>query len=464
MKDAAMDISGLLKRINRLHFVGIGGSGMFPIVEILKAEGFIITGSDVNESSIVDAERQMGIPVTIGHHQNNVGDAEALIATAALLPGNPEIIKAQRAGIPVISRADMLGHLTSRGEGSICVSGTHGKTTTTSMLVSILLFAGMDPSAIIGGKLPLIGGYGRAGTGGVMVVEACEYVDTFLHLDPALAVILNIDADHLDYFGSLEGVKRSFAAFAELARTAVIANRDDHNTVAALADSQKRILWFGEHQDSDYRICEVKNTGSARYSFSLGKDDALYGPFHLRVPGRHNIVNAAAAAAAALETGVEPDAIHKGFDSFTGAGRRFEILGSEKGITVADDYAHHPAEIEVTLGAARDMGFNRIIAVFQPFTFSRTKQLLQEFADALMVADHIVLTEIMGSREKNTFGVYTTDLVERIPGSVWFSEFSDVAEYCAKTAAPGDLVITLGCGDIYKAAKMIFDKLKKGCK
>ena len=456
-----MDVAKLLENIDKLHFVGIGGSGMFPIVEILKAEGYVITGSDVNEGSIVDSERKMGIPVTIGHHQNNVGDAEALVVTAALLPGNPEVMRAERTGIPIIQRADMLGYLTSRRRNSVCISGTHGKTTATSMIVSILLFAGKDPSAIIGGKLPLVRGYGRAGGGDFIVVEACEYADTFLHLDPAYAVILNIDADHLDYFGSLDGVKKSFRDFAGLARKVVIANRDDRNTVDALSDVNKKILWFGEHPESDYHITEVKNTGYARYRFTLLNNGEAHGPFTLNVPGRHNVSNAAAAVTAALLNGCDSEAIRKGFDSFTGAGRRFEIIGNTSGITIADDYAHHPAEIEVTLKAARDMGFEKIWAVFQPFTFSRTKQLLQEFADALMLADHIILTDIMGSREKNTFGVYTTDLVERIPGSVWFSDFADVAEYCAMNAGKNDLVITLGCGDIYKAAHMIYGELTK---
>ena len=455
-----MDIAKLLKSIKKLHFVGIGGSGMFPIVEILRQEGFTITGSDVNEGSIVDSERKMGIPVTIGHHQNNVGDAEALVVTAALLPGNPEVMRAERAGIPIIPRAEMLGYLSSRYADSICVSGTHGKTTTTAMAVSILLFAKKDPSAIIGGKLPLTGGYGRAGTGDVIVVEACEYADTFLRLVPAYSVILNIDADHLDYFGSLDGVKKSFRDFACLTRKTVIANRDDPNTVETLEGLSQETLWFGEHPESDYRITDVVNTLAARYRFSLVHGGHTHGPFTPNVPGRHNVSNAAAAATTALICGCDDDAIHRGFESFTGAGRRFEILGSARGVTVADDYAHHPAEIEVTLKAARDMGFGKIWAVFQPFTFSRTKQLLQEFADALMLADRVVLTEIMGSREKNTFGVYTTDLVERIPGSVWFSDFEDVAAHCAKNAGENDLVITLGCGDIYKAAHLIYEELK----
>jgi len=455
-----MDVASILNKTRSLHFVGIGGSGMFPIVEILHREGYRITGSDVNEGDIINTERKMGIPVTIGHHQSNVGDAGALIVTAALFPGNPEVLYAERNGIPIIPRAEMLGFLTSRFKNSICISGTHGKTTTTSMVTSILLVAGKDPAAVIGGKLPLINGYGRAGGTDTIIIEACEYVDTYLKLDPAYSVILNIDADHLDYFKTLDGVKESFYKFASLARKAVIANRDDKNTFTTLSKLDKQVIWFGEHPESDYRILDIENTRGALYSFSIEHEGHISGPFSLKTPGKHNIFNAAAAVAVATETGCSEQDIKNGFDTFTGAGRRFEILGTHGGITVADDYAHHPAEIEVTLGAAKDMGYMNVFAVFQPFTFSRTKQLLKEFADALMTADVVVLTEIMGSREKNTFGVYTTDLAERIPGSVWFSEFSDVADWCVKNAKENDLIITLGCGDVYKVARMINEKLK----
>lgn len=454
-----MDVAEILGKIQRLHFVGIGGSGMFPIVEILHNEGFIITGSDVNEGDIIATERRMGIPVTIGHHQNNVGDAEALVVTAALLPGNPEVLYAERKKLPIIPRAEVLGYLTGRFKNSICVSGTHGKTTTTSMITTILLFAGKDPSAVIGGKLKLIDGYGRVGNSDNIVVEACEYVDTYLKLQSNVSVILNVDADHLDYFLTLDGVKQSFRKFASKTKKTVIANLNDANTVDALKGLENNIVWFGEDLNSDYIISDISNTGNALYMFSLTHEGKTYGPFTLKAPGRHNVYNAAAAATVALELGCTEEAITKGLESFSGAGRRFEILGKRKGITVADDYAHHPAEISVTLRAAKDMNFKRIIAVFQPFTFSRTKQLLQEFADSLMIADKVVLTEIMGSREKNTFGVYTTDLVERIPNSVWFSEFSDVANWCVNNAQEDDLIITLGCGDIYKVARMIYERL-----
>ncbi|MEA5050486.1 MAG: UDP-N-acetylmuramate--L-alanine ligase [Oscillospiraceae bacterium] len=454
----ACDVASLLKHIKHIHFIGIGGSGMFPLVEILLAEGYTITGSDNNESSIVELERKHGIDVHIGHNAANVAGAEAVVVTAALLAGNPEVEYAQAHGIPIIQRAELLGWATSIYQSAFCVSGTHGKTTTTSMLTSVFLDAGLDPGAVIGGKLPRIGGYGRRGGDALMVCEACEFKDTFLHLSPDYAVILNIDADHLDYFGTLDGVKRSFRKFAQMARTAVVANGDDANTREALAGIDKKIWWFGEREDCDFRIGNIQNYARAFYSFELTwAAGGVTAAFRLSVPGKHNVHNAAAAAACALLRGVSPADIHKGLDSFRGAARRFEILGEYGGITFADDYAHHPTELAATLGAAKQMGYDRVIAVFQPFTFSRTKLLLHEFAAALQTADVVVMTAIMGSREINTFGISTADLAAEIPGSVWFETFDEVVEHCLSIARSGDLIITLGCGDIYKAANRMVE-------
>lgn len=454
------EVANLLRQVRRLHFVGIGGSGMFPLVEILHAEGYEITGSDVNEGSIIAYERQLGIPVAIGHDARNIAGAQALVVTAALLAGNPEVAAAEAAGIPVIERAELLGYVSTLFSNAFCISGTHGKTTTTSMLTSVFLKAGLDPSAVIGGKLPLIGGYGRRGHSDRIVIEACEFKDTFLHLAPDYAVILNIDADHLDYFGSLDGIKRSFHAFAQSASKAVIANGDDRNTMDALAGVQRPIITFGESESCDYRITDILNYSRAFYSFRLSGKDGEIGEFQLSVPGRHNVHNAAAAVVCGLLAGADAQQIQEGLSSFHGAGRRFEILGEYGGVTIADDYAHHPTEIRVTLEAAKRMGYNRVIAVFQPFTYSRTRLLLDDFAAVLQIADKVVMSEIMGSREVNTFGIHTKDLADRIPGSVWFDTFEEICDHCLSIAQPGDLILTLGCGDIYKAANMMVEKCK----
>lgn len=457
MENRAADI---LNGKKHLHFVGIGGSGMFPLVEILQSRGHFITGSDVNEGSIIDKERALGIDVRIGHSAANVDGTDALIVTAALLDGNVEVARAKELGIPVIERAEVLGWVTAAHEKPICIGGTHGKTTTTSMLTSILMLAGRDPAAVIGGYLPLIGGYGRAGKSGYMVCEACEFKDTFLHTAPYRSVILNIDADHLDYFKTVENLRASFRKFAGLASCDIVANGDDAPTAAALAGIGKPVVTFGETPGCDYVITGITRYDRAYYRFSLTHGGRPCGDYTLYVPGVHNVHNAAAAAVCALLEGVSAADIQKGFDSFRGAGRRFEILGTFGGVTIADDYAHHPAELSVTLDAANAMGYKRVIAVFQPFTFTRTRLLLDEFAAALSKADVVIMTDIMGSREVNTYNITTEDLAGRIPGSVWFKTFPEVVRHTLAVARPGDLILTMGCGDIYKAAKMMVEKCK----
>lgn len=453
-------VAELLKNAKHLHFVGIGGSGMFPLVEILHHEGYAITGSDVNEGSIVSRERDMGIPVTIGHDAKNVEGADALVVTAALLDGNVEVARAQELGIPIIERAELLGYVTSLCKKSICISGTHGKTTATSMLTSIFYLADCDPTVVIGGSLPLIGGYGRKGSSEYMICEACEFKDTYLHTVPYYAVILNIDSDHLDYFGTVENLKASFRKFAELASKSVVANGDDERTIDALEGIGKTVVTYGENPDCDYVISNIENYDRAYYRFTLNHQGTPVGTFTLYVPGIHNVHNAAAAAVCALLEGLTAENIQKGFDSYHGAGRRFEILGTFNGVTIADDYAHHPAELSATLDAAQKMGYQRVIAVFQPFTFTRTKMLLDEFAAALSKADVVVMTDIMGSREVNIYHITTDDLAELVPGSVWFKTFAEVVDYTLGVARPGDLILTLGCGDIYKAAHMMVEKCK----
>ena len=450
-------IQSLLDKGGRIHFVGIGGSGMFPIVQILHSLGHEISGSDVNEGSIIDYEREMGITVSMGHKAENVDGAAMLVVTAALFNDNVEVARAKELGIPVIARADMFGYISSLYDNALCVSGTHGKTTTTCMLTSIMLKSMKDPSALIGGKLPLIHGYGRVGYSDTFVCEACEFKDTFLHLSPAYSIILNIDNDHLDYFGTIENSMASFNKFAHMASKGVIANCNDANTVTALSDV-KNVIWFGEGEKADYRIASCEPYDRAFYKFTLEHGGKSLGEFRLHVPGKHNVWNASAAIAAALEAGGTVQGCIEGLESFTGAGRRFQFLGTCNGFTVADDYGHHPTEIGATLEAAKKMGYRSVICVFQPFTYSRTKILLHDFAKQLAKADKVVMTAIMGSREKNTYGISTQDIADLLPGSVWFETFEEVRDYILSTAGDGDLVLTMGCGDIYKCAHMILEK------
>ncbi len=456
------DIDTLLKQVKRIHFIGIGGSGMCPLAEILHSEGYELSGSDNNESDTLARIRALGIPVAMGQCAENIEGAEMVVYTAALLKDNPELVAAKASRIPTFERAKLFGAISRLYKNCIGVCGTHGKTTVTSMTTQILLTADLDPSAVIGGKLPLIGANGRVGKSENFVCEACEFVDTFLELSPAVAVILNIDEDHLDYFKTLDNLILSFHKFAAMATDAVIYNGDDENTLKAMEGvNGKTEITFGFAAENDYSPANITDIRGAYYAFDVVYKGKVLGHMQLKVPGRHNILNALAAIAASMHAGASFADCKKGLESFGGAGRRFENLGEYKGITFADDYAHHPAELRVTLEAAMKMGYNTVWAVFQPFTFSRTYMLMDDFAEVLQIPDRCVLTEIMGSREVNTYNVYTAQLADKIPGSVWFNTFEEVADFVLQNAKAGDLVLTLGCGDIYKAAKIMIKKLQE---
>ncbi len=445
----------LLKGVQKVHFIGIGGSGMYPLVQILHEKGFAISGSDVLEGSIIDSERAMSIPVSIGHSAENVRGADLVVYTAALLPGNPELEEAKRLGIPAVERSVLLGYVSTLFPHAIGVSGTHGKTTTTALVTQVLYDSGRDPGAVIGGKLAAIGGYGRSGSGDEIALEACEYANTFLHLSPFISVILNIDNDHLEYFGSLANLQVAFRQFAQLAHGFVLYNLDDANTRKALEGlaAEKQLVTFGvDSEDADYKAVNLRQHKPSFWAFTPVYKGEEMQEVLLSVPGRHNVYNALAAFAACHLVGCTPAEIAKGLAAFKGTGRRFEFLGTVNGADVVDDYAHHPTELAATLDAAGKMGYRKVWAVFQPFTYSRTKMLMDDFAKVLLKADQVVMTEILGSREVNTEGVYTSQLAEKIPGSVWFPDFDGVVQYTLEHAKPGDLILTLGCGDIYKAA------------
>jgi len=455
---ADRDYFSIPKGVKHIHCIGIGGSGMFPIVQILLDEGFKITGSDNNEGEIVRLERELGINVIIGQKPENIAGADLILYSAAIMESNPELIAARESGLPLWERARMLGAISARYKTAVGICGTHGKTTVTSMLTQILYGAGMDPSAVIGGKLKAISGYGRTGTSDVFIYEACEFKDTFLMTFPKVAVVLNIDNDHMDYFGTVSNAMRSYTKFCEKAST-VIFNGDDLNTREALKDlSDKRMVSVGIKTGNEYYAANIRRVGKLSRSFDLMHNNEKITNLTLNVPGEHNVFNALAAAAAACELGVPPGDISKNLAEFFGAGRRFEVLGVKKGFTVADDYAHHPAELTATLKAAKELGFERVWAIFQPFTFSRTYMLLEDFAEALSIADITVLSPIMGSREVNSYNIHSDDLAQKIPGCVSLGSFEEIAAYILENAEEGDLVITLGCGDIYKCAHMIMEK------
>lgn len=448
---------------------------MYPLAQILHSQGYFLTGSDNNETETLEAVRKMGIPVFIGQKAENIQGADLIVHTAAIMEDNPELMAARQSGIPVLERADLLGIVTSWYDNAVCVTGTHGKTTATSMITQILYTAGVDLSAYIGGKLPCIGGSGIAGKSDTLVCESCEFEDHFLKLSPDISVILNIDADHLDYFGTLENIKKSFRKFAEMTSKLLIVNGSDKNTMDAVSGLEKNIITFGSDSSCDFYPENVNHENGLLTTFDAMYKGEKLGKITLHVAGIHNVLNSLAAVAAAHYLNIDFAAVQKGLEEFRGAKRRFEKLGEAKGITVVDDYAHHPTELEVTLRAAMEMNFNNVWAIFQPFTFSRTKLLLDDFARVLQIPDKTVLTDIMGSREKNTYGIFTRHLAEKIPECIWFPQdenaewtderkyfnFSQICDYVCENAESGDLIITLGCGDAYKIAKMILNKLSE---
>lgn len=470
-------MKNFLREGMHIHMIGIGGSGMYPLAQVLHSKGYHLSGSDNNETDTLAAVRAMGIPVVLGQKAENIEGADLVVYSAAISPQNPERAAAEASGVPMMERSVLLGIVSSWYHDAVCIAGTHGKTTTSSMLAQILLTAGIDLSAVIGGKLPCLGGSGRAGSSEMFVCEACEYVDTFLQLEPDIAVILNIDEDHMEYFKTLDNLKHSFIRFAQKASRAVLYNGDDANTCDAMRQvTGKQMITYGTSPECEWRAAEIMHPNNQQTLFTVYHGEEKLGTITLQVPGTHNILNALCATAAAHLLGLSFAQAQDGLMAFHGAKRRFEVIAEVGGITICDDYAHHPAEIAATLCAAKTMPYSRVIAVHQPFTFTRTKRLLDDFADALSIADIVALTDIMGGREQNTIGVYTRQLAEKITDRpcIWFAQdetetennnrkyqnFDDVCAAVCKEAAPGDLIITLGCGDVNKLSLQIAKTLQ----
>lgn len=451
----------ILQSVHHIYFAGIGGSGMSPLADILHSLGYRISGSDVNESDNLARMRSLGIPVTMRQVAENItGDIDLFVYTSAVGEENPELLAAKAQGIPTLERGRLLGLITRRYPRTVAVAGTHGKTTTSSMLSQILMQAELDPAIFIGGRLPLIGANGRAGKSDIMVCEACEFQDHYLSMAPAISILLNIDADHLDYFGSLDGVIRSFHTFADLTASALIVNADDPNVPGALDGIDgKRIIWYSAAGDAEWQARNIRYEHGSYGRYDAYHDGAFFASISLGVPGEHNVGNSLAAAAAAHLCGASPDQIAAGLAAFRGAGRRFEFLGTFDGVTIVDDYAHHPTEIRATIDAAKKLGYAQVWAVFQPFTYSRTARHLEEFADVLAEADHAIVSDIMGSREQNTYGVSSRQITDRIPGAQYLPTFEEITAYAALHVQPGDLILTMGGGDIYKCARMIAREL-----
>ena len=455
MKEARTE-DKLIENVNRVHMIGIGGSGMCPLAEILHSKGYELTGSDNNESDPLDRIKKLGIKVYMGHAPENIDGAQLIVYSAAISKDNPELVEAEKRGIPTMERSHLLGALTRKYDNVIGVCGTHGKTTVTSMITQILYLNKMDPSAVIGGKLPLINSNGIAGNSQILVCEACEFVNTFLQMSPDISVLLNIDNDHLDFFKTMDNLVASFSKFVGMSKLSFI-NGDDSLVCDAVKRAGVKTVSFGFDQKNDYY---AKNISPEKYGFSFDVCDnnGVIIRISLNIPGEHNVLNALAAFSVCKYLGVETSGIKNALECFKGAGRRFEFYGEMGGFVLADDYAHHPTEIKATLGAAKALDYNRVVAIFLPFTISRTALLLDEFIEALSIADEVVLTPIMGSREINTYGVSANDIAKGLKNCRVIETFEQIRDYICDTACQGDLVITMGGGDIYKAAHLIRQK------
>lgn len=439
-----------------VHLVGIGGVSMRPLGLVLKGMGLHVTGSDMNSSVSTDELVANGIEVAIGHSAENIKGADCIIRTAAAHNDNPEIAAARAVGIPVFERAQAWGVLMQSYQNAICISGTHGKTTTTSMTTHVLMAAQWDPTVMIGGYLPALHAGHRVGKGDSIILESCEYCDSFLNFFPTLAVVLNIEEDHLDYFKDLADIQKSFRKFTQLVPEGtgkIVANGDDKNTVDALEGldyvsfglSEKNKV-HGVNYSSDWR------------DFTVVCDGKEYCKIHLNVHGKHNAANALAVAAVAWTLGIPGQAVTDGLAEFRGAGRRMELKGTYHDVPVYDDYAHHPGEIHATIESVKAMGYKRIVLAFQPHTYTRTAALFDDFVKELKAADQVVLAEIYAARERNTIGISSKDLAEQIPGSVFFETLPEVTDYLAQIAQPGDVILTVGAGDIYKAGEALIKK------
>ena len=443
----------------RVHLVGIGGVSMCPLAEVLRGMGLTVQGSDMTDSDTVKHLRSLGISVAIGHNAENLGDCDFVVRTAAVHDSNPEISGAVARGIPVDERAHAWGAIMQRDPIALCVSATHGKTTTTSMCTHIFMAAQADPTVMIGGTLPLLHSGYRVGHGDTIILESCEYCNSFLCFYPTVAVILNVEADHLDFFKDLNDIEHSFHKFAELVPNAghVVVNVDNQGAVDSVDGVDRPIFTFGLDHPADCTAANLTDVDGAP-SFDVMVHGEKYAHVNLHVYGHHNVLNALAAASAAYVLDIPGKAVEEGLAAFTGAGRRFEHKGTYNGAEVYDDYAHHPDELHALLTTAKELGYKRLVVAFQPHTYTRTAKLFDRFVEELKLADVAILAEIYAAREQNTLGISSSDLCRRLPGSVYCSTLDKVTDQLRKIAQPGDLILTVGAGDIYRAGEKLLKK------
>lgn len=448
-----------------IHFIGIGGISMSGLAEILLEEGFTISGSDSKESDLTRALASKGATIFYGQKASNlIPGIKVVVYTAAIHEDNPEYAEAVARNLPMLSRAELLGQIMDNYDESVAVAGTHGKTTTTSMISEIMLAAHADPTISVGGILPSIGGNLRVGGSEMFVSEACEYTNSFLNFRPKYSIILNVEAEHLDFFKDLDDIRHSFRKFAgnTLPGGATIINGEINNYQALTDGLPQKIITYGFDPSFDFYAEDLSYDEKACPHFTAMHAGRKLAEIKLSVPGRHNVSNALAAIALAVTMGLDTDAIIRGLDAFSGANRRFQYKGCIDGVTVIDDYAHHPTEIRATLTAAENYPHERLVLVFQPHTYSRTKAFLDDFADVLSMADLVVLADIFAAREQNTFGVSSKDILDRLKAKgtecYYFPSFEEIEKFLLKKCMHGDLLITMGAGNVVEIGEAILGK------
>lgn len=449
----------------RIHFIGIGGISMSGLAEILADEGFTISGSDARESELTRHLASMGMQIFYGQCADNILPGTALVVyTAAIREDNPEYQAAKARQIPMLSRAELLGQIMDNYKQSIAVAGTHGKTTTTSMISQILLAAHADPTITVGGILQAIGGNLRVGGSETFLTEACEYTNSFLNFRPRYSIILNVEAEHLDFFKDLDDIRSSFHRFAgnTLSDGATIINGEICNYKELVAGLPQQIITYGLDEAFDYYATDITYNDKACASFSAFHHGRLLYKVTLSVPGIHNVSNALATIALAETMGIDSTSIISGLLQFGGADRRFQYKGTRDGITIIDDYAHHPTEIRATLTAAHNYPHKRLVLVFQPHTYSRTKAFLQDFAEVLSMADVVVLADIYAAREKNTIGISSKDILsllqEKGTECYYFPSFEEIEKFLLKNCMNGDLLITMGAGNVVEIGEALLSQ------
>jgi UDP-N-acetylmuramate--alanine ligase len=464
---ATLNTGSMDRKVRRIHFVGIGGIGMSGIAEVLLNLGYEISGSDLASSDTTQRLDDLGAAIHHGHAAANIGNADVVVTSTAVRPDNPEVVAAHGRNIPVIPRAEMLAELLKM-KFSIAVSGSHGKTTTTSMVATLLAHGGLDPTMVIGGKLASIGSNARLGSGGVIVAEADESDGSFLKLSPCLAVITNIDREHLDHYRDLEEIREAFLQFANIVPFygATILCIDDQNVREILPRVKRTVITYGLSPEANYLAEDVSFSGSSS-RFSLYCRNVLLGTVKLNVPGLFNVYNALAAIAVAREMDLTFPVIREGLQRFTGVQRRLEVRGEMRGVTVVDDYGHHPTEIRATLAAARQVWSGRIIVIFQPHRYTRTQALFAEFLTAFVDADLLIVTDIYAASEEPIPGLTAATLCEAIrraghPDAVHFSGFDAIVNHLQQIVQPADVVLTQGAGSVWKVGEALLKKLGGG--